>query len=73
MRDEIIIIVNMAIILHFDLLILIIIKIIVIMVSKHIPTMTKSHHGGNMSVTNMVRFCHGIFPPLKMIMMIGEV
>ena len=26
--------------------------------------MTKSHHGGNMSLIGEVGFCHGIFPPL---------
>ena len=39
------------------------------MAFRQIPTMTKSHHGWNMSVMDMVGFCHGIFPPLKKILM----
>ena len=34
---------------------------------RQIPTMTKSHHGGNMSLIGEVGFCHGIFPPLIII------
>ena len=29
----------------------------VIMVTQHIPSMTKNHHGGNLSVMNMVGIC----------------
>ena len=40
---------------------------IMMMAFRQIPTMTKSHHGGNMSEMDMVKFCQGVFPPLKMV------
>ena len=42
------------------------------MVVQHIRTMTKSHHGGNMSVMDMVGFCHNMFPPSIILMMIDK-
>ena len=30
------------------------------MAFRHIPTMSKSPHGGNMSLMNMLGFCHDI-------------
>ena len=44
-------------------------EVIILSVTQYIPTMTKSHHGGNVSVMDMVGFCHGIFPPFIIIMM----
>ena len=38
-------------------MVIIILIIIIIMVTQHIPTMTKSHHGGNMSVMIKVGIC----------------
>ena len=52
-------------------IVIITIFIVVIMVTQHIPTVIKSHHGGNMSVMDIGECCHGIFPPLIIIMMIG--
>ena len=34
------------------------------MVTQHIPTMTKSHHGGNMSLRGEVGFCHRHIPTI---------
>ena len=39
--------------------------VIIVMTFRHIPTMTKSHHGGNMSVMNMVEFCHWSIPTIN--------
>ena len=36
---------------------IVIVIVIVIMVTQHIPTMTKSHHGGKMSVMMKVGMC----------------
>ena len=34
------------------------------MVTQQIPTMTKSHHGGNLSLMAMVGFCHQHIPTM---------
>ena len=34
------------------------------MVTQQIPTMTKSHHGGNMSLRGEVGFCHRHIPTI---------
>ena len=33
------------------------VMIVMMMVTQQIPTMTKTHHGGNLSVMNMVGIC----------------
>ena len=38
--------------------------IIIIMAFRQIPTMTKSHHGGNLSLMAMVGFCHQHIPTM---------
>ena len=45
-------------------MIIIIIIIIIIMVTQQIPHMTKSHHGGNMSLIGEVGFCHRHIPTI---------
>ena len=37
---------------------------IIMMVPQQIPTMTKSHHGGNMSLIGEVGFCHRHIPTI---------
>ena len=39
-------------------------KIPIIMVTQQIPHMTKSHHGGNMSLIGEVGFCHRHIPTI---------
>ena len=34
-----------------------IMMVMMMMVTQHIPTMTKTHHGGNLSVMNKVGIC----------------
>ena len=36
----------------------------IIMAFRQIPTMTKSHHGGNLSLMAMVGFCHQHIPTM---------
>ena len=37
---------------------------VIVMVTQQIPTMTKSHHGGNMSLIGEVGFCHWHIPTI---------
>ena len=41
-----------------------IIMIIIMMAFRQIPHMTKSHHGGNMSLIGEVGFCHRHIPTI---------
>ena len=39
-------------------------KMMMMMAFRQIPTMTKSHHGGNLSLMAMVGFCHQHIPTM---------
>ena len=41
-----------------------IVFVVVMVVTQQIPTMTKSHHGGNMSLRGVVGFCHRHIPTI---------
>ena len=42
----------------------IMIMTMMMMAFRQIPTMTKSHHGGNLSLMAMVGFCHQHIPTM---------
>ena len=45
-------------------LIMMMIMMMIMMAFRQIPTMTKSHHGGNMSLIGEVGFCHRHIPTI---------
>ena len=50
------IIVMMAMVIKMDISIMMMMTMMT-MITQQIPTMTKTHHGGNLSVMNMVGIC----------------
>ena len=43
---------------------MIVVMVMMMMVTQQIPHMTKSHHGGNMSLIGEVGFCHRHIPTI---------
>ena len=58
-----IILISMIIIIII-IMVVIIITMVIMMAFRQIPTMTKSHHGGNLSLMAMVGFCHQHIPTM---------
>ena len=66
------VVVMMVIVIRMMMMVMVMVMVMM-MACRHIPTMTKSHHGGNMSVMIKVGMCHCQNPTIHEKVQLGPV